>query len=436
MLQRLIVVIPMLAVAAAVLGLVSAQQPLLALLAALALGLGTAVALVATTEQRLSRLTERVLHFAEGRLAAPPEPSGSAQWRRLEAALDTVSESLSRRFQELADERSRVERLLDDLPLAVMLFTGGGLAYANPAARKLIPAEGVGESAGQVLDEGLDDAVAEAEETGQPVEVEVERNGHNLRARASLTAEGEVALVVSDLTETRRVEAMRRAFVTNASHELKTPVAGIQALADSLLLAMERDPERAHRMLERLRVESLRLAQLVRDLLDLARLEEATAQRARRVDFTGLVRAQVDRLAALAEEREVTVHAELAAATVVAVPEDLRLIVGNLLENAVRYNRKGGEVNVVVRRRSGEVELEVADTGIGIPAGEQDRVFERFYRVDKGRSRAAGGTGLGLSLVRHATERHGGRVSLQSEVGEGSTFTVILPVAGQNLDLH
>ncbi len=313
-----------------------------------------------------------------------------------------------------------IERLLDDLPLAVMLFTDGTLAYANPAGTELFAA----------LGRGLRDAVAEAAETARVIEVDLASDGRDLRARASPTAAGEVAVVVSDLTETRRVEEMRRAFVTNASHELKTPVAGMQALADSLMIAIERDPDRAVRMVERLRGEAARLARLVRELLDLARLEEASMQRARRVDLCGVVKTQLDRLASAAERRGITFSTELEEASVVAVPEDIRLIVSNLIDNAVRYNREDGEVHIRVQRAGGEVTLEVSDTGIGIPASDRDRIFERFYRVDKARSRALGGTGLGLSLVRHAAERLGGRVSVASAVDKGSTFTVVLPVEG------
>jgi signal transduction histidine kinase len=326
-----------------------------------------------------------------------------------------------------------LERLLDDLPLAVLLFTDGRLAYANSAAGALFPV--LVERAVAEPGDGVGEAVLEAALTGRTIEVDLTAGGRDLVARASPTAPGEVAVVVSDLTETRRVEAMRRAFVINASHELKTPVAGMQALADALLLAIERDPERARRMIERLRGESIRLARLVRELLDLARLEEATTQRARRVELPPLVAAQIDRVAELAERRGVEFATDLdPAASVVAVPEDIRLIVGNLVENAVRYNRDNGRVHVRVRRLGGEVSLEVADTGIGIAEADRDRIFERFYRVDKARSRAVGGTGLGLSLVRHATERLGGSISLSSTLGEGSTFTVVLPVEGTPLD--
>ena len=140
------------------------------------------------------------------------------------------------------------------------------------------------------------------------------------------------------------------------------------------------------------------------------------------------MRGQADRVATIAEERGVAVRLDLPeAATVPALPEDVRLVVDNLLENAVRYNRPGGRVDVRVRVADDAVELLVADTGIGIPEADRDRIFERFYRIDKGRSRAAGGTGLGLSLVRNAVQRLGGRLTLDSELGQGSTFRVQLP---------
>jgi signal transduction histidine kinase len=363
------------------------------------------------------------------------EPTGSRQWQRLLLGLNDVGSSLRARFDELAGERARIERILDDLPTAILLFSGRDLAYANPAARALFRI-GRQESRTplQILGvEGLADAITEARETGRTVDVEVQRSDRELVGRASVTDEGEVALVVTDLTDAKRVEAIRRDFVTNASHELKTPVAGIQALSDSLGLAIDRDPDRARSMIRRLQLEAQRLANLVRELLDLARLEEDTVSHSRhRVDVAQLVRVQAHRVGRLAQEHGVTVRADCPEpASVISLPEDIRLIISNLLENAVQYNRPGGEVVATVRRGSSEVEIEVADTGLGVPDADRDRIFERFYRVDKARSRQAGGTGLGLSIVRNAVQRHGGEVSVRSVLGEGSTFRVVLPVEGE-----
>jgi signal transduction histidine kinase len=435
MLRRSLLVLPLLALAAAWLGVRLAASPAVAMLLAGAIGLAVAGALSAVAERRLSRVADRVLGFADADAgAATVEVSGSRQWRRLAGALTAVGASLRQRFAELADERARVERLLDNLPTAMLLFTTDGLAYANPAAQEMFSCDRQAHRTPlRVLGvAGLADAVTEARETDRTVEVEVQRGDRELVARASVAAAGEVALVVTDLTETRRLEEVRRDFVTNASHELKTPVAGIQALADSLILALERDPDRARTMVWRLQQEAVRLAQLVRDLLDLARLEEGLAHSGRRrVDLADVIRAQVNGVSALAEQRRVAVaYDDTGPAPVVALPEDLRLIVANLLENAVLYNRPGGEVRVRARRRGGQVELEVADNGLGVPEADRDRIFERFYRVDKARSRAAGGTGLGLAIVRHAVARHGGDVGVSSVLGEGSTFRVVLPVEG------
>jgi signal transduction histidine kinase len=332
--------------------------------------------------------------------------------------------------------RERLVEVLDSLPAAVVLFHDGAVVYANPAAAALLGAE---IAAGAPLDAlgspELADAVRETAETGRALGIDVARAGRQLAVRTAATAGGEVALTLSDLTELRRVEALRRDFVTNASHELKTPVAGIQALAESLELAMQRSPDRAASMVTRLQVEAQRLSQLVRDLLDLTRLEDVDAtgvaqERWQRVDLAEVAAVQMERLAAYAEGLGVTLVSEIdAPAVVVGNPSDLRVVVANLVENAIQYNRPGGEVRVTLSRSDAGVVLEVADTGVGIPEPDRQRIFERFYRVDKARSRLAGGTGLGLSIVRHAVEAHGGQITVDSAVGEGSIFRVTLPVA-------
>jgi signal transduction histidine kinase len=435
-LRRSLLLLPLVAGAAATLGVRYHHRPVVVVTVCVVAALVLGVGLGRVSEKRIRAVADRVGRFAEGDELDPLDPTGSRQWRRLLRGLNAVAVSLRDRFAELAGERARVERLLDSLPTAVLLFAEDGLAYANPTASELFNVSGGDEvrTPLQILGaEGLAGALAEARETGRAVEVEVQRNDRELVARASVTAEGEVALVVSDLTDARRIEAVRRDFVTNASHELKTPVAGIQALSESLDLAFDRDPDRARTMIGRLRLEAERLGHLVRELLDLARLEEDAATVARqRVDIAQLVRVQAHRLARLGEEREVTIRTDCPApASVVALPEDMRLVVANLLENAVQYNQPGGEVVATVRRADDStVVLEVTDTGIGIPDAEVDRVFERFYRIDKARSRQIGGTGLGLSIVRHAVQRHGGQISLRSVLGSGSTFTVTLPVEG------
>jgi signal transduction histidine kinase len=220
---------------------------------------------------------------------------------------------------------------------------------------------------------------------------------------------------------------MRRDFVADASHELKTPVAAIQVASETLERALHDDPEAAARFAGQLRHESARLSRIVSDLLDLSRLEsERPVFEPVRLDL--LARESAARLGDAAREAGVTLEVEARPLTVSGSTKDLALLVGNLLENAVRYTPSGGRVRLEVDSANGGALLAVEDTGIGIPSRDLPRIFERFYRVDRGRSRATGGTGLGLSIARHVTERHGGRIEAQSELGRGSTFQVWLPL--------
>jgi two-component system, OmpR family, phosphate regulon sensor histidine kinase PhoR len=226
---------------------------------------------------------------------------------------------------------------------------------------------------------------------------------------------------------------LRRDFVANASHELKTPVAAVRALAETLQAALPDDPEAGLRFAERIGREAERLDALTRDLLDLSRVERGTLD-VEPVDLVGLVKDVAGAHADLAEERHITLDTELGPD--VAMRGDraqLGLLLSNLIDNALRHTPARGAVCVRLHAAEGRAVLQVADTGEGIPAAELPRVFERFYRVDKARARRTGGTGLGLAIVRHVAEAHGGSVRVDSELGRGTTFTVTLPVAGPPL---
>jgi two-component system phosphate regulon sensor histidine kinase PhoR len=428
-------VLPLLTVAAALLGvLLKAVVP--AVVLALLLGLVATVLVIAVVSTHARVLARRVDQAARGDVSTERVFEGREEWRELAEAIDRMSASLHTQAEQIVEQRVRSQRLLEELPSAVLLLHDVVIAYANRAARELfgIASDAMDSDFASIGPPGLVAAVVEAAETGRSIDVELEHNERTIAARATTLGPGEVVLVIRDMTSVRRLDAVRRDFVVNASHELKTPVAGIQALAESLSLALRHSPGRAARMVGRIELEAARLARLVRDLLDLARLEELDGSRQRgRVNVADVVRGQLHRMEPLAAKRDISINCHLPdSSVVIAVPEDIRSIVANLLENAVRYNRDGGTVDVILARDDGSVTFEVTDTGEGIPEQDRDRIFERFYRVDKGRSRAAGGTGLGLSLVRHATERHGGTVTLHSEVGVGSTFRVKLPVAGDD----
>ncbi len=236
---------------------------------------------------------------------------------------------------------------------------------------------------------------------------------------------GAVALF-DDVTERMRVEVVRRDFVANVSHELKTPLGAISLLAEAL--EGEVDPEVAARLTGRIGTEARRVSDLVEDLLDLRAIEESDAVSPTTVDLVSVAAEVVDRVEPMADRRGVSMVVEYHDTVPVnGVRTQLLSLVRNLVENGVKYSDEGGTVRLSVIGRRDEVEVRVSDEGIGIPEDDHSRVFERFYRVDRARTRGTGGSGLGLSIVRNVVQRHGGSVELYSREGEGTTVTVRLP---------
>jgi len=260
--------------------------------------------------------------------------------------------------------------------------------------------------------------------------VDSEHGERVLRSAVSRIGD-DTLLIVADRTQERRVEELRRSFVVNASHELKTPVSSIQTLAEALEVTLHDDPERMASLVNRLGIEAERLARVVRDLLDLRRLEDRGPLEREMVDLAELTREIVADLVSRAEAREVELAVDAPdRLTIAGVKDDLETIVKNLVSNGIQYNRPGGSVEVRIVDGDEAVVLTVTDTGIGIPPEDLSRVFERFYRVDTARSRETGGTGLGLSIVRHAVQNLGGSIGVDSALDEGTAFTVALPKAG------
>jgi two-component system, OmpR family, sensor histidine kinase SenX3 len=275
-----------------------------------------------------------------------------------------------------------------------------------------------------------------------------ERVGPSVRGRAhALGPEGYVVLVLEDLTEALRVEAVRRDFVANVSHELKTPVGAMQLLAEALHDASG-DPEAVRHFAERMTIEATRLGSLVQELIDLSRLQGGEPlQDPKPASVEQAVAEAVDRNRLQAESKHIRIAVvrddttpgsptspenadEASPLMVFGIQTQLTTAVANLIENAIAYSPEHTRVIVGMRQRDDVVEVSVADEGIGIAETDQERVFERFYRADPARSRATGGTGLGLAIVKHIATNHGGGVSVWSVEGSGSTFTLRLPLAG------
>jgi signal transduction histidine kinase len=232
--------------------------------------------------------------------------------------------------------------------------------------------------------------------------------------------------------EIERVNKIRRDFVANVSHELKTPATSLRLLAESLEGVIDEDPVQARIFASQLKGETERLSQLITDLLDLARLESgAGIENPEPIDVRGVLMGVLPRVRREARKKNITLKwrrfGRVVDYTVYGDETQLTSMFNNLVDNAVKYTLPGGRVEVTGGSTDDEVMVSISDTGIGIPEAKLSRIFERFYRVDKDRSKATGGTGLGLSIVRHVAENHGGRVTVTSGIDEGSTFTVYLP---------
>jgi two-component system sensor histidine kinase SenX3 len=249
-----------------------------------------------------------------------------------------------------------------------------------------------------------------------------------LRARAALLGTGAVLILIDDLSEERRVDAVRRDFVANVSHELKTPVGALSILAEAIGAATD-DPDQVRHFADRMQVEAVRLASLIQDVIDLSRLQgDDPAIRAEVVDVDDLLERAVDDVRTLAASHHIEfLLGEPSGACLLGDLSQLQTAVRNLLTNAISYSPSHTRVAVDAKSTDGIVEIIVKDQGIGIPANDLDRIFERFYRVDPARSRVTGGTGLGLAIVKHVCQNHGGECRAWSEVGVGSTFTLRLP---------
>ena len=342
---------------------------------------------------------------------------------------ETIAE-LRGRLEASEAERGSATTILASMEEGVLLFgPDGATRFANEAAEGHLGARVA--SIDALLPLGLQRIARRAAEGRTPMVTEAETGAPTrvLRGFAAPTDDGSVVLVLRDITETRRLDQVRRDFVANASHELKTPAASIQAAAETIRTAAGEDPSVIPRFAAQLEREAARLSRIVSDLLDLSRLESGSALD-ESVALDAIVRDEGERFEEPAAEAGVglSVRAD-GIPRVRGSSRDLALLVRNLVDNAIRYTRPGGHVDVDLTAADGEVVLAIVDTGLGIPSRDLPRIFERFYRVDRARSRETGGTGLGLSIVKHVAENHGGRVEVTSELGQGTRFAVRLPAS-------
>ncbi|RJP31639.1 MAG: HAMP domain-containing histidine kinase [Actinobacteria bacterium] len=392
----------------------------------------------------LNDMREAAAGLAGGDLDRRVAQPDIEEFSELAREFNTMAEQVRSRVEEAAEESGKLETVLDNISAGVMVTDSESrIVMLNAAADGIMNVEGekaVGRRIIEVFsNRELDLAVSRAA-AGESIDEEIElvypqRMFLLLKSNPVRGTDGQVVATVSaieDITALKRLNQVRQDFVANVSHELRTPVATIRALTDSLLDGAVDEKERAERFLKDLDREATRLSQLIEDLLTLSRLEaKETGLQLEEFHLAELVQECLQSKRTLAEEYGVRLDVEPSEQEL-AIRGDRQLLgtaLNNLIDNAIKYNRAGGRVTVAMQadKSGGGVTVKVEDDGIGIPREELPRVFERFYRIDKARSRDTGGTGLGLSIVKHIAELHGGAVTVSSVMGEGSEFTIVIP---------
>lgn len=421
-------------------------------LGALALvpALAAAYLLSRSLTRPIERLRAMAVNVAKGELSfRVATPRRTDELGELARALNHMAADLEHRVSDLTRERARMADILASMDDGVLVVDVDGIVVgANAAATRMIGASAETIEgrplvrtarvfpARALMEGALQHGMSSVRRVELPGDRSLEVHVIPLPGAGQETRQ--VLMVMHDETERVRVDRIRKDFVANVSHELKTPLAGLSLLASTLQQALDEDPEGARSFAGRLRSEIERLTDLVVDLLALSELDERPSGGAAEkvpVDVAMLAREVTSSFQARAQEREIALALDIdtpRAAMVNGDPVTLATMVRNLVDNALRYTQPGGKVAVAVTTTDEQVTVTVSDDGIGIPRDDRERIFERFYRVDRARSRETGGTGLGLSIVKNVAHAHAGSVRVQSAVGVGSTFTVELPVAGSS----
>ncbi len=411
-------------------------------------GLLIAVVLSYATSRLVSRPIERMTNvaeqLAEGDFTVTASAPGHTELHVLADALNDMAAQSKARLNQIVAENAQLEAVLSGMTEGVMVTDPDGLIImTNPSFMEMSemdtweggkhPIEMI---ASNELQEAVDAALDANSTEYKEFSLKITLAGgdrtfdvHLTPIRIDQESNG-LVVVFHDITELQRLEQVRRDFVANVSHELRTPLTSIKGYTETLLDGALDEPADARRFLNSLQRHALRLQALVEDLLQLSRLESGRLE----PDFHPCdLGALTKRVAESLEDRMIKRKLELkleldAKKNVKGDDKLLEQVLFNLIDNAIKYTPEEGTITLRTYKQDDEVCLDVEDTGIGIPADALNRIFERFYRVDRARSREMGGTGLGLSIVRHAMETHGGRLDVESEVGRGTRFTVALPL--------
>lgn len=395
----------------------------------------------------IERLTDDAKRYARGERQMPLPRHSGLELQELSDAMTNMAEELEVRIQNALEEKSEREAVLRSMVEGVIAVDQDKrVLNINRAACALLGIEAqsaIGRHLAEVVrNAALNDLLENtlAGEGATDTEFSLHRNEKQfIQARAAILRRANnepmgAVVVLNDVTRLKRLEQVRKDFVSNVSHELKTPLTSIKGFVETLLDGAVNDPEDARRFLDIIGKHVDRLNAIIEDLLTLSRLEQgegATPQSMLEVGpLAGPVKEALQVVQLAAKDKRIVIEASCPSDVYVQMNAPLiEQCVVNLLDNAIKYSDAGKTVTLSVTRRNGSVVIDVADQGVGIPSEHLARLFERFYRVDQARSRSLGGTGLGLSIVRHIVELHGGSIEVESELGKGSTFRISLPSA-------
>lgn len=363
-------------------------------------------------------------------LENPAENETYEEFAPILTKLNKQHKQITRQMQELRQKSDEFEQITDSMNEGLVLLDKKGMILSiNAAAKELF---GTGEMAiGRdflTLDRNTEMSRAiEKALDGKKAELREERNGSEYQFIINHTeSDGKmigVVILCFDITETAFAERTRKEFTANVSHELKTPLQSIIGSAELLENGLVK-PEDTKRFIGNIKNEAIRLVSLINDIIRLSQLDEDSETVTESVDLYDIANEVIEALTVSASKKQVELRLNGESCVMNGIRRYLYEIVYNLCDNAIRYNKDGGKVTIDLKNTDGNVVLSVSDTGIGIPAEHQNRIFERFYRVDKSHSKETGGTGLGLSIVKHAVAYHGGTIKLESKLGEGTTITV------------
>lgn len=361
----------------------------------------------------------------------------------LARSINYMAKTLKSCQDDLNTERGRVQAILSGMSDGVIIMDNWGrVILLNPVLEKLfritMPASKGKNIVRVIRDYELEKLLHESLETGKSIKKQIQvltpdrRVFHVYVTPTDAGGDrGEVVALLRNITDRKMLEEMRSEFVANVSHELRTPLTSVRGFAETLLDGALENPETARNFLEIINKETERLTKLLDELLNLSRYEDRkNVIHLEKIDMADLIKKTVSIITPRALEKNLTITTDLPAdlPAVQGEPDMLRQVLINLIDNAVNYTMPGGTISVAAGLDQGELKVDVRDNGSGIPPEHLARLFERFYRVDKARSRELGGTGLGLSIVKHIVEAHNGRVQVESKVGKGSTFSFLLPL--------